>query len=183
MSPTAAVVQVVEDGQPELGPLGLLPPDPQHLAVALDGDADRQVAGAVAHRAVLADLDHQAVEVRDRIDGVQRPCPPCGDVLKDGVGAPADGVALDLDVVELGEVILDVAHAHAAGIEPKDPVIQARQPGLALGHEPWIETAVAESGPGGWRTSTAPEARSFLTVFAPKRRCGRSGVGAPRPAG
>src|SRR3954471_9426688 len=31
----------------------------------------------------------------------------------------------------------------AAGIEPKDPVIQARQPGLALGHELGIETAVA----------------------------------------
>ena len=42
----AAVVQIVQDGQPELGALGLLPPDPEHLALALDGHADRQVAGA-----------------------------------------------------------------------------------------------------------------------------------------
>ena len=33
----AALVQVVEHGQPELGALGLLPPDPEHLALALDG--------------------------------------------------------------------------------------------------------------------------------------------------
>ena len=31
----AAVVQVVEDGQPELRALGLLPPDPEHLALAV----------------------------------------------------------------------------------------------------------------------------------------------------
>src|SRR3954452_11418427 len=129
--------------EPEPRALGLLPPDPEDLAVALTGDADRQVAGAGADRAVLADLDHQAVEVRDRIDGVQRPGAPRVDVLKDGVGDPADGVALDLDAVELGEVILDVTDAHAAGIEPEDPVIQARQPGLALAHELGLETAVA----------------------------------------
>ena len=40
----AALVQVVEHGEPELGALGFLPPDPEHLAVALDGLADRQVA-------------------------------------------------------------------------------------------------------------------------------------------
>ena len=56
----AAPVQVVEHGQPELGALGLLPPDPEHFALALDGDADRQIAGAGADRAVLADLHHQA---------------------------------------------------------------------------------------------------------------------------
>jgi hypothetical protein len=40
----AALVQVVEHGQPELGALGLLPPDPEHLAVALGGLTDRQIA-------------------------------------------------------------------------------------------------------------------------------------------
>ncbi len=35
--------------------------------------ADGQVAGAVAHRAVLADLHPHRVEVDDRVDGVERP--------------------------------------------------------------------------------------------------------------
>ena len=68
----AAVVQVVEHRQPELGALGLLPPDPEHLALALDGRADRQVAGPGSDRAVLTDLHHQAVEPHDRIDTLQR---------------------------------------------------------------------------------------------------------------
>jgi hypothetical protein len=51
-----ALGQVVEDSQPELGALGLLPPDPEDLAVALGRDADRQIAGAVSDRAVFAGL-------------------------------------------------------------------------------------------------------------------------------
>src|SRR4029450_4720100 len=138
----AAVGEVVEDGEPELGALALLPPDPEHLTVAVDADADRQVARARANRAVLADLDHQAVEVGDRVDGVQRPRAPRLDVGQDGVGDAADRVALDLNAVEIAEVLLDVAHAHPAGVEPEDPVVQAGQPGLALGHELGIEAAV-----------------------------------------
>jgi hypothetical protein len=40
-------------------------------------------------------------------------------------------------------VLLDVAHGHAAGIEPENPIVEARQPGLALGHELGIEAALA----------------------------------------
>jgi hypothetical protein len=43
-------------------------------------------------------------------------------------------------------VILDVAHAHPAGVEPEDPVIQAREPGLALGDELRVEAALAVTG-------------------------------------
>ena len=82
----AAAVQVVEDRQPELRALGLLPPDPEHLALAVAGDAQREVAGEVLDRAVLADLDEHRVEVDDRIDRIQRPGPPCLDVLEHGVG-------------------------------------------------------------------------------------------------
>jgi hypothetical protein len=82
----AAVVEVVEDRQPELRALRFLPPDPEDLALAVDRDADREVARARAHRAVLADLDHQRVEVDDRVDALERPGPPRGDVLQDGVG-------------------------------------------------------------------------------------------------
>ena len=139
----AAVLQIVEDGQPELGALGLLPPDPEHLALALDADADRQVARARAHRAVLADLDHQRVEVDDRVDGLQRSGAPSLDVGQDGVGDPADRVALDLNAVEVGEVCLDIAHAHAAGVEAEDLVVEPGQAGLALGHQLWLEAALA----------------------------------------
>jgi hypothetical protein len=66
----AATAQVVEHGEPELGALGLLPPDPQHLALTVTGHAQRQVAGPRAHAAVFSDLHEQRVEVDDRIDPV-----------------------------------------------------------------------------------------------------------------
>jgi hypothetical protein len=99
----AAVLQIVEHGKPERGALGLLPPDPQDLAFALDGRADRQIARATADGAVFADLDHQRVEPDDRIDALQRPGAPRLHVGQDGVGDAADRVALDLDVVEVGQ--------------------------------------------------------------------------------
>src|SRR3954462_986518 len=138
----AAAAQVVEDGQPELGALGLLPPDPEDLRRAVAGHAEREVAGAALDRAVLPDLHEHGVEVDDRIDAVQRPGAPRGDVLQDGVGDAADRVAPDVDAVELGQVGADVADGHAAGVEAQDLVVQARQPGLALGHELGVEAAV-----------------------------------------
>ena len=47
------------------------------------------------------------------------------------------------DAVELGEVRLDVADAHAAGVEAEDLVVQPGQPGLALGHQLRLEAAGA----------------------------------------
>ena len=64
----AAVVQVVEDGQQNLAPSVSCHQIPSTLALALTADADRQGAGAGSDRAVVADLDHQAVETGDRRD-------------------------------------------------------------------------------------------------------------------
>src|SRR5437868_566201 len=54
-------------------PLGLLEPHPQHLALAVHRDRERQVAGLALHRAAIADLQHQGVEERHRVDVIQRP--------------------------------------------------------------------------------------------------------------
>src|SRR5436190_16381312 len=62
----AAAPEVVARRQPELRALGLLPPDPQDLALAVAVDAEREVAGQVADRAVLADAGLHRVEVGDR---------------------------------------------------------------------------------------------------------------------
>jgi hypothetical protein len=114
----AALVEVVEDREPELRAFCLLPPDPEHLALALERDPEREVAGAVAHRAVLFDLHLQRVEVDDRVDRLERPGAPRGDVSEHGVGDAADRVAADLGAVEIGPVPGDVPDRHAAGVEP-----------------------------------------------------------------
>ena len=139
----AAALEVVQHGQPELRALGLLPPDPQDLAVAVAGHPHREVAGAGPDGAVLADLHEHRVEVDDRVDALQRPRAPCRDVLQDGVGDPADGVAADLGGVELGQVRRDVTHRHAAGVEGEDLVVQPGQPSLAFLDQLRLKAAVA----------------------------------------
>jgi len=46
-------------------------------------------AGAAANAAVFADFHEPCVEVDDRVDAVQRPGAPRGDVFEDRVGDPA----------------------------------------------------------------------------------------------
>ena len=139
----AALAQVVEDREPELRALRVLPPDAERLAVAVDGNADGEIAGARADRAVLGDLHVQRVEVDDRVDALQRPRAPRGDVLQHGVGDAADRVAADLDAVEALQVRGDVAHRHAAGVEVEHALVQAREPGLALGDQLGVKRAAA----------------------------------------
>ena len=76
---------------------------------------DGQVGGLVAHRAVVADLADDRVEEDHRIDPVQRPGLPFLDLLEHRVGDLADQVRGDLDVVDLQQMRLDVAHRHARG--------------------------------------------------------------------
>src|SRR5918999_4451093 len=83
-----AAARVVEHRQPELGALGLLPPDAQDRALTIASDAQGELAGEVAHRAVLAHLHAQRVEVDNWIDRLQRPGAARLDVLEHGVGHP-----------------------------------------------------------------------------------------------
>jgi hypothetical protein len=62
-----------QDLQPELGALGALKAHPEDVALAVEVDADRQVAGDVADRLAVADLHDQRVELQDRVDRLQRP--------------------------------------------------------------------------------------------------------------
>jgi hypothetical protein len=59
-----------------LAPLGLLKPHAEHVAVTVERDSQRQVAGAALHAAALADLQHQRVEEDHRVDVLKRPLRP-----------------------------------------------------------------------------------------------------------
>src|ERR671933_489050 len=65
-SPTPRRRRSLRTESQNFGALGLLPPDPQDLALAVARDAEGEVAGAVLDRAVLAHLHPQRVEVDDR---------------------------------------------------------------------------------------------------------------------
>jgi hypothetical protein len=107
--PDAALLELGEDLHPELRALGFLKPQAEHVALALDGDPEREVAGAALDGTAFADLEHQAVEEDHRVDVVQRSLLPGADVVHDRIGDAADQVAADLHAVDLGQVRLDVA--------------------------------------------------------------------------
>ena len=72
----AAGLQIGENVQPELRALRLLEPQAEHVTLAVEVDAQRDVARLVSDRMPVADLHDQRVEVDDRVDALQRPVLP-----------------------------------------------------------------------------------------------------------
>lgn len=121
----------------------MLEPHPQDVALALRVHADRQIAGEVSDRLPVADLDHERIEVQDRVDLLKRPGLPRLGVLQHGGGDTTDGLAADPGAIELSDVGLDLADAHPAGVQGDDLLIQPRQPALALADQLRLKTALA----------------------------------------
>src|SRR3954468_23435430 len=97
----AAVLQLVHDPQPELGALGLLDPQTEHLLGTVGPDPERDIDGLVADRALVAHLDADRVEEDQRIERLERPVLPFGDLVEHGIGHRADQVRRDLEAVDL----------------------------------------------------------------------------------
>ena len=135
--------QLVHHLEPELGALGLLDPQPQHLLLALAGDPQRQIHRLVADQPLVPDLDPERIEEHHRIDRIQRTVLPLADLLEHRVGHPADQVRRYLNPVELMQVALDLAHRHAARIQRQDAVVEAVEPALALRNDRRLKAAVA----------------------------------------
>ena len=93
--------------------------------------------------AAVADLDHQSVEEHDRVDVLQRPLLPGSDVIHDRVGDAADEVVPDLDTIELGQVRLNVAHRHPAGVERDDLLVEPHKAPLPLTHDLRLKAPIA----------------------------------------
>ena len=64
---------------------------------------------------------------------------PLANLVQDGVGDPADEIGRDVDAVKLGQVALDLAHRHAAGVQAQDLVVEPVEPGLAFGDKLRLE--------------------------------------------
>jgi hypothetical protein len=145
-SATPRCLSSVRTCRGELRALGLLKPHPEHVAVAVDGDAEREVTGAALDAAALADLEDQAVEEDHRIDVLQRPLLPRADVLQDGVGDAADQVVADVDAVDLSEMRLNVTDRQPARVKRDDLLVKAGEATLALRHDLRRKAALAIPG-------------------------------------
>ena len=139
----AAGLQIGEDVQPELRAFGLLEPQAEHVALAVEVDAHRHVARLVFDRVPVADLHDQRVEVDDRVDALQRPVLPRLRVLEHRVGDLRDQIRRDLGAVDLRQVSLDLADRQPAGVEADHPVVEPDPAGLALADDLRLKRPVA----------------------------------------
>ena len=140
------VLQFHHDAEPELGAFVLGNPEPQELFLALHVDGQGKIDRLVAHPAVLAALDDNAVEVDDRIDGIKRPALPCPNIVQHSIGYAADQGFGDLDLVELQQHGLHIPDAHASGIHGQNFFIESLEALLALWDELRFKGAVPISG-------------------------------------
>ena len=79
----AAVSELGHDARPEAGAFGLLDPEAEAVAVALERDTDRDVDGLLAHDLLVADRDLHRVQVDDDVQLLERPALPGADVVLD----------------------------------------------------------------------------------------------------
>ena len=139
----AAGLQVGEDVQPELRALGLLEPQAEDVAFAVEVDAQRDVARLVSDGVPVADLHDQRIEVDDRVDALKRAVLPRLRVLKDRVGDLRDQVRRDLGAVDLGQVPLNLADRQTTGVQADHAIVEPDPPGLTLADDLRLKRALA----------------------------------------
>ncbi len=83
----ATVLQLRQDGEPELGAFTfrVTNPDAQDVFTALEINANSQIRRPVSDDPVT-DLDHQSVDIDDRVHLVERPVPPLLELVEHRVG-------------------------------------------------------------------------------------------------
>jgi hypothetical protein len=69
----AAVAELGHDARPEAGALALLDPEAETIALAVEGDPDRDVDGLLAHDLLVADRDLHRVQVDGDVQLLERP--------------------------------------------------------------------------------------------------------------
>jgi hypothetical protein len=133
------VRKLVHDPQPELRALVLLKPEAEDFLAAIGFYAERDMDGLVAHETLIPDLHPQGVEEDDRIDRLERPRLPGGDLLEHGVRHRTDQVRRDVDAVEIVQMPDDLAGAHPSGIHGNDLLVETGEPPLVLRDQLRIE--------------------------------------------
>ena len=132
--------------EPALGAFGLLDPQPQHFLSAIGPDAQRQIHGLVPDRTLIADLQAQCIEVDDWVHDFQRALLPLLDFGQHLVGNGGNQIGRNLQAVQLQQMRLDFAHAHAACIHADHMIVKARQTALIFGHQLRLESGQPVAG-------------------------------------
>jgi len=120
-------------------------PQPQHVALAVHGDAQGQVDGPVRDLA-LADLHVDGIDEHDGVHGIERPALPFRQAFHDPVGDRGNSLLGYLSAVHLGQVRGDLPVGQPFRGKGNDHLIDAGQPPLPFGDDFRLETGIAVPG-------------------------------------
>lgn len=81
---------------------------PVHVFDAVEVDTDRDVGMTVHDPVLVTDLDHQRVEVDHRVERLQRPVLPRGDLVGHRFGHIRDGLMRQVGPQRRRQVVLDL---------------------------------------------------------------------------
>ena len=116
-----------------------------------------------------ADMHHDAIEVDDRPNRIQRPRPPGGHFGVQVVGDFGDQRGRNFHAVQLSHDLLDVASRHPLGVKGEDLLVEARHATLVFADQLRLERAVSVARRGDRHFSQFRLAPSSSTG-----RCGDS---------
>jgi hypothetical protein len=103
------------------------------------------VGGFILRRAGVADLADDRIQKDHRPDRLQRSGLPFSDLFDDRIGDLGDQVRGNLNVVDLGQMVLNITDCHAVGVEADHDLVDAVHPPLTLADDPRLVGAVAVS--------------------------------------
>ena len=102
---------------------------------ALHVHAHGDVSGLVTDVGAVADLDHQGVEIDDRIKRLQGPALPGHHLVADLVDDLRQRLATDFGADGGGQMMLDIAQRHPTGIQRNDHLIDTAESTRSFGHQ------------------------------------------------
>ena len=90
----------------------------------------------------VSDFELQGVQIKDRIDFLERPVLPGFDFLDDFIGDTGYQSRRDFHLVDLFQMLLNLARRKSAPIQRDDVVVKAGETGLVLLDNLRLEAAV-----------------------------------------
>jgi hypothetical protein len=139
----AARLQVIENLEPEAGALGFFDPQSEHFLAAGNAYAQNGVDALFENPFLGAHRHSQAVHKHHRINPFQRAALPVGDLLVQMFGGARNELWGDFHAVDLPDMVLNLARAHAAGIKRNHRIGEVADRCLPFGDDLRIEVAVA----------------------------------------